>query len=69
MRNTSLKAFAGSPAKHIRSDRPEHNKYYGADHTNEDHPEYWKKGLTREQKALKGWSGATGEDLSNVLKK
>jgi len=22
MRNTPLKAFAGSPAKHIRSDRP-----------------------------------------------
>ena len=40
-----MKGFSGfgnSPVKHTRS-RGNHMKTYGKDHTNEDHPNYWKK--------------------------
>jgi len=40
-----MKGFSGfgnSPAKHTRS-REGHMERYGKGHTNEDHPNYWKK--------------------------
>ena len=33
--------FGNSPTKHTRS-RGDHMKDYGNDHTNKDHPDYWK---------------------------
>ena len=33
--------FGNSPAKHTKS-RGDHMKDYGKDHTNKDHPDYWK---------------------------
>ena len=56
-----MKGFSGfgnSPAKHTKS-RGNHMKRYGKDHTNEDHPNYWKE-------PKEGMSHKTFEGIEDV---